>query len=131
MAKLLKASTARRRSSSVNTAELSLAGIAAAIEDYTEHGLFSFQTSIPENEEDYVVDALEKAGYRVSYPEYAGLIEWSQDVTKPRGVLGRFLERLRILSPRQLPFVPQVMNNGYVSLMVSWAPEELTEEYPF
>lgn len=131
MAKLLKASTARRRSSSVNTAELSLEGIAAAIEDYTTHGLFSFQTSIPENEEDYVVDALEKAGYRVSYPEYAGLIEWSENQVKPRGMFGRVLERLRVLPPQQLPFIPKIMNNGYVSLTISWAPEELTEEYPF
>lgn len=131
MAKLLKASTARRRSSSVNTAELSLEGIAAAIEDYTTHGLFSFQTSIPENEEDYVVDALEKAGYRVSYPEYAGLIEWSEYQAKPRGMLGRLLERLRILPPQQLPFIPKIMNNGYVNLMISWAPEEPGDLPPF
>lgn len=126
MARLLKASTARRRADSFDPEAYTIEGIANAIENYADHGIFGFQTSVKEDQEDAVVQLLEKAGYTVTYPEYVGLVEWHADAwPEQRGWLGRLMEKLHILSPQPVPsFVPSIMKEGYVVINVSWAPQE-------
>jgi hypothetical protein len=126
MARLLKASTARRRADSFDHEAYAIEGIANAIEDYADHGIFGFQTSVKEDQEDAVVQLLEKAGYTVTYPEYAGLVEWHAGAwPKQRGWFGKLMERLRILAPDPaVSFIPSIMNEGYVVLNISWAPQE-------
>lgn len=127
MTRLLKASTARRRANSVDLTALTIEGIANAIEDYSSQGIFGFETSIPETHEDAVVPLLEKAGYTVTYPEYSGLVEWHNGrFSRDRGWFSRLLEKLGF-APKENVFCPAIMDNGYVQLAISWAPDGAAE----
>jgi hypothetical protein len=70
MAKLLKASTARKRAQETDLAALALADIAEGIAAQSARGEFGLSSMVHTSVEEEVVTTLEKAGYKVTYPHY-------------------------------------------------------------
>lgn len=132
MAKLLKATTARRKSLAVNKGDLLLDSIADRINESVAYGALETSMCVAAEYESDLVEALTSAGYTVTYPEYEAALAgaWSS-VVEPVKVEG-FWSKLFSWAKPDAPLPEQTdftfYNSGYSHLNISWAekgPEQL------
>ena len=129
MAKLIKASTARRRSESVDKAELALSRIAECIASTAARGEYECAAGVSIENEDYVVGALVKAGYKVRYTELEFMLNtFALDDPGPKNWFQRLLSKFFKATKEEI--VEFRGPRSWEELSISWDPpaEPVTEE---
>jgi hypothetical protein len=121
MAKLIKASTARKRAESVDKAELRLASIAEYIAHTAARGKYECSVGVTNEDEQYIVDALVKAGYTVRYTDLEFLLNtFALDDPGPKNWFQRLLTKLFDATKEDIVEVRG--EPDYEEISISWYP---------
>lgn len=129
MAKLVKASTARKRAEAVDKAQLQIDRIAEDVAYVAGQGDLSYATRVPVKYEKEIVGALEKAGYSIRYPEHEWILA-AFGTEKPKAERNWF-QKLFGASTEDINelYVPMSAARHYEEVVISWGePDDLTAE---
>lgn len=128
MAKLIKASTARKRAEEVDKVALRLNEIAGYIAAAAARGEFEAGAVLDREVEDDVVEALLKAGYQITYPE----LEWALNTfalydNRPKNWFQRLLSKFFEATKEEVSVLRGT--SRWEEIRISWTPlPEPTEE---
>jgi hypothetical protein len=125
MTKLVKASTALKRAEAVDQGQLALDAVVKTINSAVSLGLVGITEYIGNEHEVFIVQSLEKAGYKVTYPQHEAVLRlFGTEKAVPER---NWFQRLFGASTDDVAefYQPITAPRGWEEITISWAKEEV------